>query len=106
MGMFDFLRQPDINQGVKDYQNSAGALLLDVRTPQEYRDGHIFGSINVPLQSIDNIEYVTENRDKMLYVYCHSGARSSRAASQLHEMGYTNVNNIGAIAAYTGEVER
>ena len=48
MGVFNFLRGPDINQGVKEYGETGGALLLDVRTPQEYRAGHIPGSKNIP----------------------------------------------------------
>ena len=53
MGFFDFLKQPDINKGVMEYRNTDGAVLLDVRTPQEYREGHIPGSKNVPLQQLD-----------------------------------------------------
>ena len=105
MGIFDFFKQPDINQGVQEYKNAAGAVLLDVRTPQEYREGHIPGSQNVPLQQLDKVEEVTENKDTVLYVYCRSGARSRQAVSLLRAMGYTNVHNIGGIAAYTGKVE-
>ncbi|MEF2836280.1 MAG: rhodanese-like domain-containing protein [Oscillospiraceae bacterium] len=105
MGIFDFFKQPDINQGVQEYKNAAGAVLLDVRTPQEYREGHIPGSQNVPLQQLDKVEEVTENKDTVLYVYCHSGARSRQAVSLLKHMGYTNVHNIGGIAAYSGKVE-
>jgi len=105
MGFFDFFKQPDINQGVKEYQQREGSILLDVRTPQEYRDGFIPGSKNVPLQNIDKVDSVVENKDTALYVYCHSGARSRQAASILQRMGYTNVNNIGGIAAYRGKVE-
>ena len=105
MGIFDFFKQPDINQGVQEYKNAAGAVLLDVRTPQEYRDGHIPGSQNVPLQQLDKVEEVTENKDAVLYVYCRSGARSRQAVSLLQAMGYTNVHNIGGIAAYSGKVE-
>ena len=105
MGIFDFFKQPDINQGVQEYKNAAGAVLLDVRTPQEYREGHIPGSQNVPLQQLDKVEEVTENKDTILYVYCHSGARSRQAVSLLKHMGYTNVHNIGGIAAYSGKVE-
>ena len=82
-----------------------GAVLLDVRTPQEYREGHIPGSQNVPLQQLDKVEEVTENKDTVLYVYCRSGARSRQAVSLLKHMGYTNVHNIGGIAAYSGKVE-
>ena len=105
MGIFDFFKRPDINQGVQEYQNAAGAVLLDVRSPQEYWEGHIPGSQNVPLQQLDKVEEVTENKDTVLYVYCHSGARSRQAVSLLKHMGYTNVHNIGGIAAYSGKVE-
>ena len=105
MGIFDFFKQPDINQGVQEYKNTANAVLLDVRSPQEYREGHIPGSQNVPLQQLDKVEEVTENKDTILYVYCHSGARSRQAVSLLKHMGYTNVHNIGGIAAYQGKVE-
>ena len=105
MGIFDFFKQPDINQGVEEYRQAADAVLLDVRTPQEYREGHIPGSQNVPLQQLDNVEEVTENKDTLLYVYCRSGARSRQAVSLLKHMGYTNVHKIGGIAAYSGKVE-
>ena len=105
MGFFDLFKQPDINQGVKEYQQREGTILLDVRTPQEYRDGFIPGSKNVPLQTIDKVDSDVENKDTVLYIYCHSGARSRPAASMLPHMGYTNVNNIGGIAAYRGRVE-
>ena len=106
MGFFDFFKQPDINQGVRNYQNTPGAVLLDVRTPSEYGNGHIPGSQNVPLQVIDKVVSVVENKDTMLYVYCQSGARSRQAIRILQGMGYTNVNNIGGIAAYSGKVAR
>ena len=106
MGFFDFLKQPDVNQGVANYYNTPGAVLLDVRTQQEYSEGHIPGSENVPLQTLDKVRSVVENKDTELFVYCYSGARSRQAASALRQMGYTNVQNIGGIAAYHGKVER
>ena len=105
MGIFDFFKQPDINQGLQEYKNTANAVLLDVRTTQEYRDGHVPGSQNVPLQQLDNVEELAENKETALYVYCHSGMRSRQAVSLLQAMGYTNVHNIGGIAAYHGKVE-
>ena len=106
MGFFDFLKQPDVNQGVANYYNTPGAVLLDVRTPQEYGEGHIPESINVPLQTIDKVTSIAENKDTALFVYCYSGARSRQAMAMLQHMGYTNVQNIGGIAAYHGKVER
>ena len=106
MSIFDFFKQPDINKGLKEYAEKENAVLLDVRTPQEYREGHIPGSKNVPLQALDKVRSVVENKDTELFVYCYSGARSRQATAMLQHMGYTNVQNIGGIAAYHGKVER
>ena len=105
MGFFDFLRGADIDQGVKAYRETNGAILLDVRTPQEYREGHIPGSKNIPLQEIGRISGIAGKKNTSLFVYCHSGARSRRAAGELQRMGYLHVKNIGGISAYTGKVE-
>ena len=106
MRFFDFLKGPDINQGVKEYSTTDGAVLLDVRTPDEYRQGHIPGSKNVPLQSISKVAGVIDNKSTSIFVHCLSGARSRQAAAILKQMGYTNVKNIGGISAYAGKVER
>ena len=106
MGIFDFLKHPDINKGIEEYKINADAVLVDVRTPEEYKDGHIPGSQNVPLRQLDKVEEMIKNKDTVLYVYCQSGARSRQAANYLQRMGYSNVHNIGGIAAYSGKVER
>ena len=105
MGIFDFLRGPDINQGVQEFRVTPGARLLDVRTPQEYREGHIPHSENLPLQDIREAGKLA-GADTPLFVYCHSGARSRQAVAVLEEMGYHVVKNIGGITAYRGEVVR
>lgn len=106
MGIFDFLKQPDVNQGVTDYQATSGAILLDVRTPQEYGEGHIPGSKNIPLQTLDAVDGIIKGKETPLFVYCRSGARSRQAVSILKSKGYANVTNIGGIAAYSGKVEK
>ncbi|MDO5350619.1 MAG: rhodanese-like domain-containing protein [Lachnospiraceae bacterium] len=105
MSFFSFFKGPDINQGVTECRSTPGAVLLDVRTPSEYREGHISGSKNVPLQTIRTVKSVIPGLEVPLYVYCHSGARSRQATAALQKMGYTNVTNIGGIAAWTGKVE-
>ncbi len=104
MNFFSFFKSPDIDQGLRIYQETPDAVLLDVRTPEEYRAGHIPNSKNLPLQSLEHIVQVTESKKTPLFVYCQSGARSRQAALQLERMGYTSVNNIGGIAAYSGKV--
>ena len=106
MSFFDFMKGPDINRGVKEYSTTDGAVLLDVRTPDEYRQGHIPGSKNVPLQSISKVAGKIDNKATPMFVHCLSGARSRQATAILQQMGYTNVKNIGGISAYAGKVER
>lgn len=106
MGFLDFLRGPDINQGVSEYQSTDGAVLLDVRTAEEYKGGHIPGSKNIPLDALDRVTEVVKEKNTPIFVHCLSGARSARAAAAMKQMGYTNVRNIGGINGYHGKVER
>ena len=105
MGFFDFWKGPDINQGVAECSITPGAVLLDVRTPQEYREGHIPNSVNLPLQALGGGGPVPVGKDAPLFVYCHSGARSRQAVNLLERMGYARAKNIGGMAACTERVE-
>lgn len=96
----------NIDDGVRIFNETPGALLIDVRARSEYKEGHIPGSINIPLQMLDKVDDEAESFNIPLFVYCYSGGRSSQAAVLLGELGYTDVRNIGGIADYTGEVER
>ena len=91
---FDFFKTPDINQGVQEYKAIPGAVLLDVRMPQEYREGHIPKSKNVPLQSINRYD---GDKEKTVYVICQSGMRSKQAAKELKKSGYDVVNVRGGM---------
>lgn len=106
MGLFTFLRAPDINAGVEEFRTTEGAVLLDVRTDEEYREGHIEGSTHLPLDRIAEIRKTVAEKSTPLYVYCRSGGRSGQAVSRLKQMGYDRVTNIGGIALYRGKVVR
>lgn len=106
MGFFDFLRGPDMDTGVQQCRDTAGAVLLDVRTGPEYAEGHVPGAVNLPLQSLQEVADVVPAKDTPLFLYCRSGARSGQATSLLQRMGYTRVTNIGGIMNYHGKVER
>ncbi|MDY3080090.1 MAG: rhodanese-like domain-containing protein [Oscillospiraceae bacterium] len=106
MGFFDFLHGADINEGVELFRSTPGALLLDVRTAQEYAGGHIPGSVNIPLQELERAKSVIPAKDTPVFVHCLSGARSRQAAAELKHMGYSNVQNIGGISAWRGEVQK
>ena len=82
-----------------------GALLLDVRTPDEYAAGHIEGAVNIPHDQIaDEIERIGEltgnDKSKAIVVYCRSGRRSGLAKQTLAEHGYGRVSNLGGMSAW------
>ncbi|MEF2846302.1 MAG: rhodanese-like domain-containing protein [Eggerthellaceae bacterium] len=107
MGLFDFFgssNKADINALVSSAKQTAGASIVDVRTPEEYAQGHIEGAINIPLDSIDKATKRFPDTATPLYLYCLSGARSSNAASYLKKQGYTNITNMGGIRSWSGTV--
>lgn len=67
------------------------AIIIDVRTLDEYNSGHIEGAINIPVDNIDSINY---DKNAIIILYCASGMRSTKAASILVDAGYTNVHNL------------
>lgn len=71
-----------------------GAQIVDVRTPGEYRNGHIKGSQNLPLQQLPQL-HSKLRKDKPVITCCASGMRSSSAASLLKSQGFTEVINGG-----------
>jgi rhodanese-related sulfurtransferase len=105
MALFGFMGGPDINEGVERWKRTPGAVLVDVREREEYRQGRVPGSRNVPLSALQNIVGVVKDKGTPLFVYCLSGARSRQAVAQLQAMGYREVTNIGGINRYKGEQE-
>lgn len=91
---------------MKEAREKIGSILLDVRTPEEYRSGHIPGSRNIPLQDLEQADTVLKDKDAPLYLYCQSGVRSSMAAALLRSMGFTQVSDMGGISGWHGEIER
>jgi phage shock protein E len=82
---------------------SQGALIIDVRTPAEYADGHIKVAKNVPLQTIAD-QCSTLPKDKDIIVYCLSGNRSNQAIAMLKQAGVTRVFNGGGYERMKGIV--
>ena len=104
--LLDSVRRPGIDEGLLQYDEKPDALLLDVRSPMEYSEGRIPGSMNIPIHALDKVKDMADNKDTPIFVYCHSGSRSAFAAAMLREMGYANVRNLGGISAYRGRMER
>ncbi len=83
-----------------------GYIILDVRTQEEYDQGHIPGAILIPDTEIKaKAEEVLTDKDQLILVYCRSGRRSKLAAEALVELGYTNIKEFGGIIDWPYEVE-
>lgn len=80
--------------------------VLDVRTKEEYKFGHLPKSINIPLDQISSVSKKITDLDTPLFVYCQSGMRSRSACSILTQSGYTDVTNIGGIGGWTGPISK
>ncbi len=106
MGFFDLFAKTNINQSIQLFQKTPQAILLDVRTPEEYAAGHIPQSCNHPLQEINTVETRIPDRNTPVFVYCRSGRRSGEAVKKMQQMGYTKAVNIGGILSYTGAIEK
>jgi phage shock protein E len=70
------------------------AFLVDVRTPQEFAEGNVVGSVNIPLDKIDAQLAKFKNKENII-VFCRSGNRSGQAKLILEQNGFTNVVNAG-----------
>ncbi len=85
----------------KELVNNKEAILVDVRTKEEYDDAHIEGAKLLPLDQIMSlIEKEIPDKDTGIIVYCRSGRRSNIAANALKELGYTNLYDMGPMDAW------
>ena len=73
------------------------ALLIDVRTAEEFNEGHVENAINVPLQNISSISSVAPDKNTVLYLYCRSGRRVKMAIAELQKLGYNNLHDLGGM---------
>ena len=94
------------SEAKKRIDSGEDVVILDVRTPAEYAQRHIKGSVLLPVDELrDKAESLLKDKSKPLFVYCLSGARSSQASSVLSSFGYTKVYNLGGIMNWPYETE-
>lgn len=83
-------------------RTKAPHLLVDVRTPNEFKEGHIAGAVNIDLQQLsrrlDELPH-----DQPIVLYCRSGSRSATAANLLTQAGYDNVYDLGGVIAWRAQ---
>ena len=106
MGLPDWFQSPVIHAGLRKMRKVQGAVLLDVRTKEEYAAAHIPGGQNIPLDELQTVKSRITHPDTPLFVHCLSGGRRSRAVHFLKRAGYTDATDLGGIAGYRGIMEK
>ena len=94
-----------VDEALRLWQNKE-AIIIDVRTPGEYRDGHIPGVVNIPLDELE--KRIGEiPKDKKVVLICRTGSRSAQGTRLLRSKGLNNVyNSTGGMSTWKGPVEK
>lgn len=102
MSMFGFFSKvPSISTKELQEKVKGAITLLDVRSPNEYRSGHIIKASNVPLNKVANYK---GKQSETIYVICQSGMRSKKATGILRKNGYEAINVRGGMNQWIGQV--
>ena len=98
-------KQISQDEAMKIMDEESGYLIVDVRRPDEFAEGHIEGAINVPNEGIaEEMPEELPDKDQLLLIYCRTGRRSKEASEKLAKIGYKNVYEFGGINTWTGTI--
>ncbi len=92
-------------KNLEKYSDRSKYIFIDVRSPEEFWQGHIPGAINIPYETL-RVPMSGLGRNKTYILYCDRGATSLLAARRLYQGGYDVLSVIGGLAAYRGPMER
>jgi rhodanese-related sulfurtransferase len=90
LGLFTKKEDVDYKELIKQ-----GAVILDVRSKEEFEGGHVKGALNIPLDTLSSNFKRIGDKDTYIITCCMSGGRSAMAKDILHKAGYDNVHNGG-----------
>lgn len=89
------LNKKDIDRKQLEKMLNNGAILVDVRSPQEFREGHLERALSIPeYEIISKHSRFFKSKDEVIIVYCTNGIRSKKAQRKLEKLGYINVYNL------------
>ena len=101
------IRHVSMDDIVKIMEENKDYVIVDVRTPDEYKEGHIPNAINIPNETINETVYnKLKDKDQLILIYCRSGSRSRQAAYKMQKLGYTNLVDFGGIINWKGKIEK
>ena len=103
-GSSESYRQISMEEAIAMMEEESDYIILDVRTPEEFKERHIPDAINVPNETIGSSEIPQlPDKEQLIMVYCRSGNRSKQASDKLVKLGYSNVVEFGGINDWPGE---
>ena len=94
-------------QWSEQLKNDNNAIVIDVRTPEEFEDGYIENAVNIDIFKGQGFVYLIEELDqsKNYYVYCKAGSRSEQACKVMNQLGIENTYNlVGGIMQWQGRI--
>lgn len=101
------IRHVSMDEIVKIMDENKDYVIVDVRTPDEYKEGHIPNAINIPNETINETVYnKLKDKNQLILIYCRSGSRSRQAAYKMQKLGYTNLVDFGGIINWKGKIEK
>ena len=101
------IRHVSMDDIVKIMNENKNYVIVDVRTPDEYKEGHIPNAINIPNETINETVYnKLKDKNQLILIYCRSGSRSRQAAYKMQKLGYTNLVDFGGIINWKGKIEK
>ncbi|MBE5820582.1 MAG: rhodanese-like domain-containing protein [Clostridiales bacterium] len=101
----DEIKYVSMDDIVQIMNENTNYIILDVRTIEEYNEGHIPNAICIPNETIgSDIFKELPNKEQLILIYCRSGNRSKQAAEKLKKLGYTNLIEFGGIIDWKGEI--
>jgi rhodanese-related sulfurtransferase len=97
VAFFVWKRLSFVSAEVARKQLAEGAVVIDVRSPEEFRSGHVPNAVNIPLGELrESLPRRVKDKSQVLLLHCLSGGRSGIAQQQIKGMGYQNVFNLGS----------
>ena len=101
------IRHVSMDDILKIMNENKDYVIVDVRTPDEYKEGHIPNAINIPNETINETVYnKLKDKNQLILIYCRSGSRSRQAAYKMQKLGYTNLVDFGGIMNWKGKIEK
>lgn len=95
------MRVIDVHTLKRERETGSVPVLIDVRTPAEYNNGHVPDTVHIPLQELtDRLDDVAQYKEDTVYLICQAGGRSGKAAQYLEGLGYDVVNVMGGTGGW------